>query len=374
MAPKRGKCVFNAELGKKYSFLQAAKNKTASDVHCVTCNPEFSIAFAGKSDIEKHIASTKHKKSLQAASSSRPVTKCFPSTTDSNLAACEGVWAYHVIKANQSYLSSDCASKLFRTCFELHKFHCARTKCEAIATNVFAPFARSIMKDELASRRYVTVSTDASNRGNIKMMPVVVRYFIPTEGVRIKLLEFGNEKGETSQIIATMVQESAQKNNLTGKIVGFCGDNCPTNFGNVERGGANNVFYRLKQWIEELIGVGCAAHIVHNALKDGCDRMPSVDVECVVVKIYSYFYIHTIRIEALKVICELSEIEFKQLLGYTKTRYLALGPAIGRMLQLWEPLKAFFLGERSCPAILREFFRSDSSKLWLLFIKEQVIR
>lgn len=94
MAPKRGKCVFNVELGKKYSFLELAKDKTPSDVHCVTCNSEFSIAFAGKLDIEKYIASTKHKKALQAASTSRQVTQFFPSTTDQKLAACEGVWTY----------------------------------------------------------------------------------------------------------------------------------------------------------------------------------------------------------------------------------------------------------------------------------------
>lgn len=371
MAPNRGKCVFNPELKKKYPFLEAAKNKTPSDVYCLTCNSDFSIANAGKSDIEKHITTMKHKKALQSASTSRTVTQFFPSTTDTNLAACEGVWAYHVIKANHSFLSSECASRLFRTCFEIRKFHCARTKCEMIATNVFAPFARSSLKAELAERHYITVSTDASNRGNVKMMPVVVRYFVPTEGVRVKLLEFGNEKGETSEIITTMIMKSARKNEISDKIVGFCADNCATNFGNAERGGRNNVFYRLKQWREEIIGVGCAAHIVHNALKHACDRMPSLDVECIVVKIYSYFYIHTIRVEALKEICDLSEIEYKQLLGYAKTRYLALGPAIGSILKLWEPLKKFFLQDKNCPDIIDKFFKSDFSKLWLLFVKEQ---
>lgn len=371
MPSKRGKCVFNPELGKKYSFLEAAKNKTPSDVHCVECNSDFSIANAGKSDIEKHLTTTKHKKALQAASTSRPVTNFFPSISD-NLIACEGVWAYPIIKANHSYLLSDCASKLFRTCFAINKFHCARTKCEAITNNVFAPFSKSILKEELAKRHYVCVSTDASNHGNIKMMPVVVRYFIPTEGVRVKLLSFGNEKGETSEIISTMIMKTATTNEILDKIVGFCGDNCPTNFGSAERGGRNNVFYRLKQWISELTGVGCAAHIVHNGLKDACDQMP-FDVECVVVKIYSYFYIHTVRVESLKEICETSEIEYKKLLGYAKTRYLALAPAIGSILKLWGPLKEFFLKQKKCPTVLKEFFASDLSKLWLYFIKEQVM-
>lgn len=62
-------------------------------------------------------------------------------------------------------------------------------------------------------------------------------------------------------------------------------------------GGRSNVFYHLKQWKEEIIGIGCAAQIVHNALKNACDRMSSFDVECVVIKIYSYSYIHSVRDE-----------------------------------------------------------------------------
>lgn len=278
MAPKaRGKCVFNDDLAKKYTFLEKSKDKTSSDVYCLKCKSEFSIAFAGKSDIERHITSAKHKKALQATSNSRPLDTFFSTSVDTNLAACEGVWAYHSVKANHSFLSSDCISKLLRTCFQIKNFHCARTKCSSIAINVFAPFAQNNLKHDLAKRSYVCLSTDASNRGNIKMMPVVVRYFVPTEGVKVKLLEFSNQKGETSIIISKMIMEAAEKNELNNKVVGFCGDNCPTNFGNAARGGQNNVFYRLKQNWPKLIGMGCGAHIAHNALKNAVDSMPFFD-------------------------------------------------------------------------------------------------
>lgn len=36
MPPKRGKCVFNADLAKKYPFMH--KTKSDSDVRCDTCN------------------------------------------------------------------------------------------------------------------------------------------------------------------------------------------------------------------------------------------------------------------------------------------------------------------------------------------------
>lgn len=63
-----------------------------------------------------------------------------------------------------------------------------------------------------------------------------------------------------------------------------------------------------------------------------------------------------------------------KLLGYAKTRFLALGPAVGRILKLFGGLKAYF---ESLPgqseAVLKAFFREPKSKFWLLFIKDQVI-
>lgn len=293
----RRKNVFNAELAKSYPFIK--KTTSNSDVHCNTCNSDFNIANSGRSAIEKHLVVAKHIKALQSASTSRPMTEYLSSTVDFTMARCEGVWTYHVIKANYSFNSSECASKIFRSCFELKKFHCAKTKCEAIATNVFAPYSIEQVKTDLSQVKYVTLSTDSSNHGNVKLMPVVVRYFLPTVGVKVKLLELTSQTGETSKLIADLVKETAIRYELQQKMVGFCGDNCVTNFGSRDRRGENNVFFRLKQFKPSLIGIGCAAHIVHNALKYACEFLP-IDIEVIVVKIYSQFYRNTVQVEALK--------------------------------------------------------------------------
>lgn len=68
-----------------------------------------------------------------------------------------------------------------------------------------------------------------------------------------------------------------------------------------------------------MIGIGCAAHIVHNTIKIAVDCLP-IDIESIVVKIYSYFYIYIVRVDNLKDFCKFINIEYKQLLGYSKTR------------------------------------------------------
>lgn len=371
MASTRGKCIFNAELATKYPFLVNPANKTKSDVHCNLCNSEFSIANGGKSDIEKHLITIKHQKALKEKSTNQPLTN-FVHRTNYATAALEGVWAYHVVNANNSFLSTDCTSKLFRECFEIKEFHSARTKTEAIVNNVIAPIGENMVKEELSKCRFVTLTTDASNHGSTKMMPVMVRFFKPTEGVQVKMLDFLSVRNETSETVSGMLIRTAEQKNIADKVAGFCGDNCYTNFGSAERGGENNVYYRLKQWNPSIIGIGCAAHAVHNTLKYACGQL-QINVEYIVVKIYTHFYINTVRVEALKSICDLfEEIEYVQLLGYAKTRFLALGPAIDRILTLFDALKTYFLEISDCPEKIKTFFESSLSRLLLLFVKDQV--
>lgn len=228
-----------------------------------------------------------------------------------------------------------------------------------------------MLEQDLKESHYVSIYTDASNHGNIKLFPVLVRYFIPTVGVRVRILDLTEEAGENSTIISDLIESAADKYNLKKKIVCFCGDNAKVNFGGETRGGQNNVFYRLKLWLPHLIGIGCVAHITHNTLKFACDEIP-FDVEWVAVKIYSHFYLNTVRVTALKNFCEEADVEYNKLLGYAKTRFLVLGPSIKRILEQYDALQMYFLDLGRGEKKLKEFFSEKSSKLWLMFVKEQV--
>ena len=82
-----------------------------------------------------------------------------------------------------------------------------------------------------------------------------------------------------------------KKYELEQKVIGFCADNCNTNFGGVKRGGDKNVYHLLNELHRELLDIGCAAHIVHNCLQTAVDVLP-IDVEVLAVKIYKYFHIY----------------------------------------------------------------------------------
>ncbi|KAL4111774.1 hypothetical protein QTP88_015663 [Uroleucon formosanum] len=266
-----------------------------------------------------------------------------PSSKDFEVAVAEATWAYHTVRESHSFRSNDCASRLIQTCFE-QKFRCARTKSEAIVVNVLAPMAIHELNDHLHKANCFTLLTDASNH------------------------DFQEQPGETSDIIVDYLKQVLTKNELTSKIVAFYGDNTNCNFGGKNRKEVNNIYAKLNTSLgRTLIGIGCGAHIIHNAIKTAADCLP-VNFECIIVKIYSFFYIYSVRVEALKEFCNAANTEYKQLLGYSKTRWLALMPALERVLKIFQPLKNYFLNIDKCPNILKEFFENPSSELWLCFM------
>jgi hypothetical protein len=83
---------------------------------------------------------------------------------------------------------------------------------------------------------------------------------------------------------------------------------------------------------------------LHNALQTSADVLPT-DVEAIVNKIFQYFHIYTVRVEELKEFCDVVDVEYKQILGSVKTRWLSLQPAIARVITMFPALKSNFLSQ-----------------------------
>ncbi|KAF2905628.1 hypothetical protein ILUMI_00548 [Ignelater luminosus] len=337
MPPARRNCKFTKKLSQEFPFIKSTK--FGDEVTCTKCQSTFSITSGGRRDITRHLACEKHKKHINAAASSSVLTNYYRNdiygTCEKKLAISEALFAYHAVAHNHSFRSMDCTSKIIQKRFE-NKFSCARTKSEAIIKRVLAPFAFDALTQELETSHFVSIFSDASDHKDIKLFPTLL-----------------------------------DKNNLKNKLVAYCADNANTNFGGVSKKGNKNVlvFNKLKQNVpQKLIDIGCAAHIIHNTLQTAADLLP-VDVDSVINKKYSHFYIFTVRIESLKTFCEEAETDYHKLLSTSKTRWLSLRPAIERILQLYAPLKSYFLSLEKCPAYLSTFFFSNNaSEIWLKFV------
>lgn len=120
-----------------------------------------------------------------------------------------------------------------------------------------------------------------------------------------------------------------------------------------------------------LIGIGCVAHISHNAADAGCAQLP-LNIQAIVVQLYNHFSIYTVRVEMLKSFCDEVDVVFKNLTNHSKTRFLSLLPAVQNVIKMFLPLKEFFKKDPKCPPAIGEFFNNQTSLFWLHFIENQL--
>ena len=116
----------------------------------------------GKAAISAHNATQKHKNSSRQTKNQNQSVKTFfksqsaPTNLDYETAAAEGTWAFHTVKHQQSFLSNDCRSHLFKTLFTdsdiAKKFASARTKTKSIITRVLGPYPQKILLSKLGTQ------------------------------------------------------------------------------------------------------------------------------------------------------------------------------------------------------------------------------
>ncbi|KAL0902496.1 hypothetical protein ABMA27_000350 [Loxostege sticticalis] len=262
------------------------------------------------SDIIEHVNTQKHKINSKGQSNNSNITAFFdkirPSPKETLIRAAEGAMAYHTVKHHMSFSSLDYTNLLNQEMFSESN---TSKNMSSIVKNVLSPLLIAELKSDLTNVAFISVSTDASNHGSTKLFPIVIQYLdIQKNGITSKLLEIECTENKTSDTIVEIILKQLREHDLLSKCVAFSGDNCNTNFGGNSRAGTKNVFYKLKgQLNPNVVGVGCSAHVLHNAIHHGCDTLP-IDVESIIMKIYNIFSIYTVRTEALKEFCAAGEL------------------------------------------------------------------
>lgn len=133
-----------------------------------------------------------------------------------------------------------------------------------------------------------------SNHKNLKVVPILIRYFNPKTKVQLYILEITNLKDRTADILTHYIMEIFNKYKLSYKIIAFFGNNYNTNIGGSNREETKNVFSFLNKSLKNNIcGIGCAARVLHNAIQTSTDILP-IDVKSIVNKIFQYFHIYII--------------------------------------------------------------------------------
>jgi hypothetical protein len=160
------------------------------------CYVHSSVAQGGRSDINQHLRSQKHKDAEKVLTSIKNVS-FFMMRRDGDserdkTAASEALVAYHTVHHGRSFRANDCLSTLIKTIHE-PKFSSACTKSEII--------------EDLNKTKRITVSLDASNIKDIKLFPIVVRHFLPNCNAQDKIIDLISFPGETSNLQCAMLKK-----------------------------------------------------------------------------------------------------------------------------------------------------------------------
>lgn len=128
-----------------------------------------------------------------------------------------------------SFNSLNCTNSLNKELFSesntAKKISCNRTKVTAIVNNVMAPLSTTELMNNFQSIAFVSVSTDASNHGSIKLIPIIIQYFdYQANGVTSKLLEIETAANETSDTITGLIIKHLKKFNILSKCIAFSGE------------------------------------------------------------------------------------------------------------------------------------------------------
>ncbi|RVE40922.1 hypothetical protein evm_014426 [Chilo suppressalis] len=333
----------------------------------ILANP---VEFKNRLDIKQHLQTKQHASKLEIKKTSGLLEKFLDSSASTssrcsdteNVVASELALTYHTVKHNLSYNSMDCTIKLNKIIYcnsaTATAIHLARTKMEALVTEVLGPYSVQNVVDAVnTDNLFYCLQTDASNKKNIKLFPLVIQYFTAKNGIEQKLLDFYENSNESADGMFEAIQNSLEKYKLSfHNVSGLSADNTNANFGV-----NHSLFTNMQNVVPHLIKGNCHAHIVHNCVRHAMNFL-SYDIENVILKIYAHFSHSAVRREELKKFVASVDGDFHEIKRHVGTRWLSLLPCIDTLLLNWSPIRSYFLSLDHCPIILQNLLMLNETE------------
>ncbi|CAF4165969.1 unnamed protein product [Rotaria sp. Silwood2] len=307
------KGVFNREWLKisEYQVFLKEYKFDSSQATCVVCNQQFSIHYRGKADIDNHMKTQKHEKNMKSYNVNQQlITDTIkPSKEKDEICSAEAVLVVHGVKHGHSYVAQQCLTNVSKTIFSsstvANHLSCGRTKSTSIALNVLAPYFTRCLLDDLKQSLYYSLHFDASNKGNTKEYPFCVQ-FLSSSGVKKGIVDLIDDADESANGIFANVRQLIMDNDQDfNGLTALGADNT-----NVNVDENHSVYSLFKEESPDILKGNCYSHILHNSVKHAHRALP-IDVEQILLSIYSHFSRSAKRINELKQYYEFYEQDFK---------------------------------------------------------------
>lgn len=308
------------------------KKKDNYTVECKLCHSDIIIKYEGSQSLDKHLKTKKHVKMETSQKLSQSISNFvvpIEAKIETEVAKAELVCVYHNVAHGLSYNSLNCQIKLSSVLY-----------CDSKIANKITcgTHAQQVTGYALKNNYYFSVSSDASNMGNIKTYPYAVQYFDSKYGIRKQVLDFNSDPYETSRDIFSNIIRITKNCDLKLKqITAYSADNAAVNYAI-----HTSVYQKLKDESNQIIKANCNCHIINNCVKKSLNSL-SIDIENIILKIFNEFSSSAMTTVKLKECFDFAGIEYKDLLRHIPARWLSLLPAIDRLIFCWPAVKMYFL-------------------------------
>ncbi|XP_050297898.1 uncharacterized protein LOC126737174 [Anthonomus grandis grandis] len=329
--------------------------KDNQKARCKLFKKSFSFIYGGLGDIKRQAEGSKHKKHEIVLKQNKTLQSFLGreevmDSQQEKILASEVANVYHTVKHAHSYNSLYCSSQLLAVMYPdsniATKTRLGRTKASMIAFNVLAPFSVESPLCELSKGVFLEfwnffgISTDASNHRSAKLFPILLRYYVPSEGVKLFLLDYFEDPDESANGIYTNLKTRIQHAGLLLNYIScYSADNANVDFGRL-----HSVYQLLYKENNKVLAVGCPAHMVNNSVKNALAKC-RFDVETLILKTFNQFSSQAKRCKELKDFFNFVDLEYKTILSHVPTRWLSLFPAIERLLNIFPAIKSYFLSQ-----------------------------
>ena len=330
--------------------------------YCFVCESEVRVDNQGLRQLKQHANKAGHKSrmdDLLGDSQTSLTSETVPSTSQDQpakmLSTCfsrsdqatraELLWAMKVVHSHYSFSSCDGVKELFQAMFpgEAENFTMSSSKVSYLISEATGPYFHDKMIDDInKSDAYFTVMYDeTTNDQNKKQMEIYVRYW-------------SEEKGEVvSHHLRTYLIGHAATGDLEERIIGaieesklklsrllMLGSDGP----NVNKA----VWRKIDQQMTDAYKIRlidtdtCVLHKFHNSFSKGLKEFGSsaADLNNEIVFWFQGSAARKVDLHDLQVRLGRTALEPMK---FVDCRWLSLGPAATRLLEIWESVREYFL-------------------------------
>ncbi|XP_050505697.1 uncharacterized protein LOC126883968 [Diabrotica virgifera virgifera] len=310
---------------------------------CKVCK---SNLVAHKAVLLRHMRTEKHKENFSAVSSNIKIKDmCVKQTCENNLVKRAELKLCSLLATKDlPFLLMDTVCPLLKDIFPDSKIAqqltVKRTKATQIVVECLGDnFLKELYEKLRVPGMFFSLIMDETTDISVKKQCAFTAIFFDENSNSLQTTFFDileNTGGTAVELYSTLKDIIFSKGIPISNFVGFSSDTP-----NVMVGPHNSVFSHLKQEFPDIVCVKCSCHMAHLATSKACLKLPK-HIEDLLRNIGSHFNRSACRRAKFREFQEFFKVDIHKILSPAKTRWLSLKAVVDRVLEQYEPLRAYF--------------------------------